>query len=736
MPVISSFMKLLFLSLLCLFSAGMAAQVALGNGKQPREKDPVLRPDGTQLFFTRPDFFDNKGSDNAADIWMRPRYADGSWGRVLNPGSPINSFAHDRALAFSPDGNRLAVLRTGVSNFVDLLEVSGRNWRILESWPLPQATAPRFDLTFDPNALRLIYSSYGQGGQLDLFVQDALPGGKWAAATELRLLNSEDNEMSPMLASDGRTLYFRRGSQWLRQDDLNQRAVPVGISETIQQFSLLPSGTDPAAEAIVVTRQTGNKEQLLSMAFPIEARLQPSSLFRGNLPAPPSIGEATAEVPFENGRELRVHPDGLQRYAIYLREGEKLVADGSLPSMTNTQSGSLAAAAQDASSASTSRERTQLEVGIARHERDLRRLDDERRRYEQSLVQADDELLNLRAQLARAQLPAGDTLPPRGTAKSGSTRDRYAEELAELERKKAKFRQQQDDKIRQRNRGKDDYRWQETTRSTATPTPNTASRAPGIGDAYTPLPDPRLQQEQAYQDSLRLNSTVRSGLYPNQQARAYEREPWENEVQRGLPRTSPISPEEAARLDAEYQKKINEIAAMKAKLQRLNSTDSRQPAAQQSRSTINNPAWNTRGQAVNQAPARQAPAPDTYDNRYAPPASQVRAPATYGQPAAAPAAGIPAGISFIPNTAYPDGAGYGGLDQLARQIQSSATVLEIRIHTPAEMDRRAAQLLSEERATTLRNYLTEQGVSPRNYKVFGFGNNLTGSGGERVEIFR
>ncbi len=737
MPTIPNHTKLLFLALLCLITVGLSAQSSLENGNQPREKDPVLRPDGTELFFTRPDFVNNKGTDNAADIWVRPRYADGSWGRVLNPGSPINSFAHDRALAFSPDGNRLAVLRTGASNFVDLLEVSGRNWRILESWPLPQEAGPRFDLTFDPNALRLIYSAYGDGGQLDLFFRDALPNGQWGDARELRLLNSQDNETSPGLASDGRTLYFRRGAQWFRQDDLHLGATLVSIPAEIQQFSQLPSGTDPAAEAIVVSQQTGQKEQLLSMALPTDARIQPSALFRGHLPSPPLPGEATALVAFEQGWDLRIRPDALQRYALYVRDGEKLVADGSLPSMANTQSGSLAATV-DSPIQEISPERKELEVGIARRQRELQRLDGERRRYEQSLVQPDDELLELRNQFNRAQRPAGDTLPPTTTSKGGSTRDRYAEELAELERMKAKFRQQQDEKIRNRNRGSD-HRWEEPTRRTTTPSPTTATRPVSIGEAYTPAPkvDPRQQRAQAYEDSLRLNSTVRSGLYSNQQPRAYEREAWENEVQRGLPRTTPLTPEEASKLDADYQRKLDEIASLKAELQRLNNAEYKQPSAPQPQNPTRNPAWDAKGDPVYTTPARQPATPATYDNRYTPPASQLRAaPATYGQPAVAPTTGIPAGISFIPNTAYPDGAGYGGLDQLARQIQSSAAVLEIRIHTPAKMDRRAAQLLSEERATTIRNYLNEQGVSPRNYKVIGFGNNLTGSGGERVEILR
>ncbi|MEM9261872.1 MAG: OmpA family protein, partial [Bacteroidota bacterium] len=135
------------------------------------------------------------------------------------------------------------------------------------------------------------------------------------------------------------------------------------------------------------------------------------------------------------------------------------------------------------------------------------------------------------------------------------------------------------------------------------------------------------------------------------------------------------------------------------------------------------------------------PAPATYQTPVRNTTTRQPEPATYGYPATtrttpAPNTGIPAGISFIPNTAYPDGAGYGGLDQLVRQIQSATSVVEIRVHTPAQLDRRAAQLLSEERAITIRDYLLEQGISAKHFRVLGYGNNLTGQGGERVEVLR
>ncbi|MEO0732570.1 MAG: OmpA family protein, partial [Bacteroidota bacterium] len=360
---------------------------------------------------------------------------------------------------------------------------------------------------------------------------------------------------------------------------------------------------------------------------------------------------------------------------------------------------------------------------------------------------ADPELEALRDRYYRTKTAAGDTLPPRTTAKgTEAARERYAAELAELERMKAKFRRQQNDKLQQRDRG--EYRWSETTPAPAA----TSTEVPSIGDVYTPpiYESPAAARQRAYADSLRMNASVRSNLYGNQAPKVYEREAWENDLRRDLPRNAPLSQEEAARLDADYQRKLDELAALKAELNRVNGTapppQPQQPAYERPAAT-GNPNWTTKGD-----PYQRTTAPTTYEQ----PASNP--PRTYGQPASSPRTyeqpaypptprstyppaatnqpnpGIPVGITFIYNTAYPDGIGYDGLDQLVRTVQRASGVVEVRVHTSVQLDRRAAQLLSEERALTIRNYLLEKGVNAQHFRVLGFGNNLTGQGGERVEV--
>ncbi|MBC6996360.1 OmpA family protein [Neolewinella lacunae] len=728
----------LLICLFCVLSlAVVEAQtpVASAASRNVRERDPLLRADGREVFFTRPDFANNKGVDNAADIWTRTRYADGSWGRALNPGSPINTFGHDRAIGISPDGTRLAALRSGASNYIDLLEINGRNWRILESWPLPSDVKAEYGLSFDANAQRLFYSAPGYDGSLDLFLRFARADGEWSEATALRELNGPGQESSPRLATDGRTLYFRRNDrEWLRQTEPGGPATVVDIPGSLSQFtfSLDATGLDP----VVVLGEPG-QERLYSQTLPRTAAPPPAALTRGYLPSPPLPGELTAGVAIAGAAgNLHVRPDAMLRYAVFLREGESLVVDGQLPAVP--QSGPAAGGLANVGGASVpSPDQVRLEAGIAQRERELRQLDEARRQYDLAMPKtADEELLELRRQFDQASRPAGDTLPPQSTAKgTAASRERFARELAELERMKEKFRRQQDEKLRQQNRT-GNHRWTETeapattTPAAAAPDTYAAPSAGSISDYYRSAPDPALARQQAYADSLRLQATVRNNLYGNQQPKVYERQPWENELRRDLPRTTSLSPEEVNRLDAEYQRKLDELATLKAELQRLNNpSPSPEPAPTTyypQNPPTDHPAnrnWTAKGSTIPDPYQRPAPSneqPTRYSAAYPP----------------ATSAAVPTGISFIPNTAYPDGAGYGGLDQLVQQVKSSPVVLEIRVHTPVTMERRAAQLLSEERAITIRDYLTEQGVPARNYRIVGYGNNLTGPGGERVEVFR
>ncbi|WP_420458423.1 OmpA family protein [Neolewinella sp.] len=278
-------------------------------------------------------------------------------------------------------------------------------------------------------------------------------------------------------------------------------------------------------------------------------------------------------------------------------------------------------------------------------------------------------LLFLLLFVSSVALPAQTT--PDTLAVAPDTRARYAEDLDELERMKEKFRQQQERKARERDRGGD-------LRGTWTD-PTVEEQAPPAPASVNP------------RDTVQLRSSVRSGLYtPSSEPALDERTNWERRMQRDLPREEPVDADEAARLDAEYAQQLAELEALRAKLRE------------------------SRGEAPVAAPPVFEPTAVT---------------------AKSPAAGnaVPAGVTFITNTAYPNAAGYDALDALAEQVRASTGVVEIRVHTARKLDARAAQLLSEERAVTIRSHLLEAGIARENFRVVGYGNHESAAG-ERVEV--
>ena len=711
------------LALLLLFAAASATALPAQSPGQNlsgrvAEHAPLLRADGAVLFFSRPDHFTNQGSDNAADVWVRERYPDGSWGRALNPGSPVNSFAHDRAVGLSPDGSRLAVVRTGAAAYLDLLEMSGRNWRIIDSWPLPEDVTPRFDLTFDANGRRLVYARYA-AGHLDLYQRDALTNGGWSEARPLTTLNTPADEQLPCLGSDGRTLYFRRGAtDWWRQTSPGAAVEPVeGLPEQTRQFAGVPGGRTVVAAVV-----RDGCPQLYVRAAEAAATPPAAALTRGYVRQPAAPGERVVHLPLATGERLVVRPDPERRYAVFLRPGE------ATPALAAAAGGSGPVGYDDQTSVYAGTETTvaggeqrSLQLSIARRQRELDRLAAERRRFDEAAPRRDDpEAAALRDRLGRAR---GDTLPP-----SADRNVRYAAELAELERMKEKFRRQQAGRDVE-PRVPTTYGRRQTAKS---PTVN----APRRGSAAA----------RHYQDSLRTAADVRAGLRRDNTPRPYQPEAWEGQLRRDLPRQTPLSATESERLDAEYEKQLAELEALQTKLRRLNGTEYGTPApaapAPTYRPTEPNPRqWSAKGGSPTPyATPRQAPV-DEWSTRRPTPDAYAPAPTNSRTPYPAPDRTLvaarrsqPADVSFIPNTAYPDSRGYDGLDRLVKYVQQVGYVVDIRVHTPAELPPRAAQLLSEERAVTIREHLLRAGIPAQNFVATGYGNNLTGKEGERVEV--
>ena len=625
------------LAVLLLGAWQLPAQQVLGH-RGVREYDPVLNADGDVVYFTRPDYDWNQGTDNRADVWIRHRATDGRWQSAINPGSPINSFDDDRVLGVTVDGNRLAVLRTGSVQRIDLLSRNGRNWKVVDGWPLPDDVRDVDNLTFNPNSLSLVYARRNiADASADLYLRYAGDRKSWSQPTPLVRLNSSEDESAPRFAGDGRTLFFRRAGKWYRQDDR-------GLSPRVTEVSARYLQVTAAADLVIgTTEEAGRDERIEAVADAKLAALGPASVRYASLGDSPAHGHRTVEVPLSSGVTLRVAPDPLDRYAVMLRSGEIDFPESNVPDYKASRPvGSLASLATEG----PGRDRgTYLRETLADREAQLAELDRLRQLGYTRPLSSDYPDWESETQT--------DTLPPVASDTTGQSR--YARELSELERMKAKFRRQQE--ARQRR----------------------ADRAGSLNPSSTPAP-PATTSPSPSVDSVQLRASVQSGLYPPARPSLTERKPWENRLNAELPRAGSLTSDEAAALDAEYARQMREIEALRTQLREVE-------------------RMTKKGGGITSTPH----APQT--------------------------------IGFVPNTAYLSSAGFDALDRLVEDIRKADGVTEIRVHVATAADARAAQKLSEERATTITERLVALGVSPDRFRTLGFGNNRP-ERGDSVEVIR
>ena len=270
----------------------------------------MLSADDEVLYFSRHKHPRNLGSANAADIWIRNRMPDGSWGRPLNAGSPINSPATDILLGSSVDGRQLAVLRKGATSYLDILIKGDRSWQISGSWSVPDFISATFDL----EARKLVFSQLVAGQTTDLFTQYALPNGGWSDAVPL-LVNTTGNESQPYLAADGQSFYFKRNGGWMlsrfdsvRKDFVSAVSLQKDLPSSWREITISVIRPD----RVIATTTTALSSGVLSQYnLPIAGRPLDSKLIDGKInvaQSPQDRFNGTSIRLTVGGRERNVYP--------------------------------------------------------------------------------------------------------------------------------------------------------------------------------------------------------------------------------------------------------------------------------------------------------------------------------------------------------------------------------------------------------------------------------------------
>lgn len=186
-----------------------------------RELAPIISSDGQTLYFTREGHPDNLGSMRYQDVWYSQIDSIGNFGLAQNIGHPINNDNTNFAFALSSDGN---VLYLGHIYLPDGRNISGFSKSIFdgEKWSTPESLNVRnyynksrsgsFNMSSDGKTMLLAIERDDSYGLMDIYVSFLLVDGTWSEPKNLGgTINTATEEVSPYLASDGKTLYFSTG---------------------------------------------------------------------------------------------------------------------------------------------------------------------------------------------------------------------------------------------------------------------------------------------------------------------------------------------------------------------------------------------------------------------------------------------------------------------------------------------------------------------------------------------
>lgn len=183
---------------------------------------PVVSPDGNTLYFDRKNAEGNTGGfRDPDDIYYSRLQSDGTWGKAVNIGPPLNTPGSDVLFWLSADGNTALVYHGKKIDGKDVgLSISRQ---INGKWTEPRKISIEglddlgdyYYAHMSPDGKRL-FISYVDAPERDardfnIFMATSLSDDymRWSAPMRLGpVINTQYAEGAPFMAADNRTLYF------------------------------------------------------------------------------------------------------------------------------------------------------------------------------------------------------------------------------------------------------------------------------------------------------------------------------------------------------------------------------------------------------------------------------------------------------------------------------------------------------------------------------------------------
>lgn len=297
---------------------------------------PVISPDEQTLFFIRSSHPENTfgWKSSSEDIWYSEFDKQKQlWGPAKHLGLPFNKDDFNKIVGITPDGNTVLIKGMYKNG-----EYKGRGFsfshKIMKGWSEPeQIKLKGFDnmangthqgsfLSNDGKTIILSFSEKEGSDNNDLYVTFLDDDGKWSRPKSLgNIINTEANDDTPFLASDGVTLYFssdRIGGLGKRDIYLSKRldntwlnwSIPVNLGSTINtsgddaNYSIAASGY---YAYMVSTRNSLGGTDIVRMKLKDEIKPNPVVLINGQ------VFNAKTNQPIDATISYQILSDGLEQ---------------------------------------------------------------------------------------------------------------------------------------------------------------------------------------------------------------------------------------------------------------------------------------------------------------------------------------------------------------------------------------------------------------------------------------